>query len=334
MISTRWLQQRKPYWTKLEELLNLTNRQGLKALTRYDLQELSLLYRQAAADLAAIRQDPGSVHFSRYLNQLLTRAHNTIYSGQRANPRQFLSFFWIEYPRIFRRNLNHCSLATAIFVIGAFLGAVLTYQDPDFKVKFLGPQMVETIEHRQMWTHSVVAIKPLASSSIMTNNISVGFTTFAMGITAGIGTIYMMLFNGLLMGVVGMACRLAGMSLQLWSFVIPHGVLEIPAIFIAGGAGFRVAQGLLFPGLLPRRESLARAGAEAVRLLLGTVPMLIVAGVIEAFISPTDLAVSWKFSLAAALFTLLIVYLFRPIPEPSVERRASSRVESENGIKV
>ena len=313
MISTRWLQKRKPHWTKLEGLLNQTNREGLKALTRYDLQELSLLYRQTAADLAAIREDPGSVHFARYLNQLLTRAHNTIYSGRRASARGLLTFFWIDYPLIFRRNLSHCALATAIFAVGALVGAVLTYQDPDFKVKFLGPQMVETIEHKQMWTHSIVGIKPLASSSIMTNNISVGFTTFALGITAGLGTIYMMVFNGMLMGVVGMACQLAGMSLQLWSFVAPHGVLELPAIFIAGGAGFRVAQGLLFPGILPRRESLARAGAEAVRLLLGTVPILIVAGIIEAFVSPTGVAVSLKFLMAGALFTLFMFYLFRPI---------------------
>lgn len=315
MISTRWLQKRKPHWTKLENLLNLTNRQGLRALSRYDLQELSLLYRQTAADLAAIREDPGSVHFSRYLNQLLTRAHNTIYSGQQASPRGLLSFFWKDYPRILRRNLNACALATAIFVLGAFLGAALTYQDPDFKVKFLGPQMVETINHHQMWTHSIVAIKPLASSSIMTNNMSVGFTTFALGITAGLGTIYMMLFNGLLMGVVGMACHAAGMSRDLWSFVAPHGVLEIPAIFIAGGAGFLVARGLLFPGFLPRRESLAQAGAEAVRLVVGTIPMLFVAGTIEAFVSPTGLAVGLKFLMAAALFTLLLFYLFRPLQD-------------------
>jgi len=317
MISTRWLQKRKPHWTKLEELLTLTNREGLNALTRTDWQELTLLYRQTAADLAAIREDPASVHFSRYLNQLLTRAHNTIYSGQRASPRKLLSFFVIDYPLIFRRNLNQCALATAIFFLGAAIGVVLTYQDPDFKVKFLGPQMVETIEHRQMWTHSIVAIKPLASSSIMTNNISVGFTTFALGITGGVGTIYMMLFNGLLMGVVSTACWSAGMSLQLWSFVTPHGVLEIPAIFIAGGAGFRVAQGLLFPGVLPRRESLAIAGAEGVRLLLGTVPILVVAGLIEAFVSPTNLATFLKFLMAAALFLLFVFYLFRPIKQPS-----------------
>jgi uncharacterized membrane protein SpoIIM required for sporulation len=94
-------------------------------------------------------------------------------------------------------------------------------------------------------------------------------------------------------------------------------VLEIPAIFIAGGAGFRVAQGLLFPGVLPRRESLAIAGAEGVRLLLGTVPTLVVAGLIEAFVSPTNLAVSLKFLMAGALFLLFVFYLFRPIKQAS-----------------
>src|SRR5882724_2862876 len=305
MISTRWLEKRKPHWTKLESLLNQSTKAGLKSLSRSDLQELSLLYRQTAADLAAIREDPGSVHFARYINQLLVRAHNTIYSGHKASPKAILSFFWKTYPAAFRRSAKHCLLATVIFAIAGLVGAVLTYQNPDFKVKLLGPQMVETIEKREMWTHSIVGIKPLASSAIMTNNMSVGFMTFALGITAGLGTIYMMAFNGLMIGVIGMACWLSGMSVQLWSFVAPHGVLELPAIFIAGGAGLRIAQGLLFPGVLPRRDSLARAGLESVQLILGTIPILIVAGLIEAFVSPTALPISLKFSMAGALFLLL-----------------------------
>jgi uncharacterized membrane protein SpoIIM required for sporulation len=310
MISTRWLEKRKPYWSKLETLLERSAKGGLKSLSRSELQELSLLYRQTAADLAAIREDRGSVHFARYVNQLLVRAHNTIYSGRRANPAAIFSFFWRTYPSVFRRNLNHCLLSVMIFLVAGVVGAVLTYQNPDFKVKLLGPQMVETIDRHEMWTESIVGIKPFASSAIMTNNMSVGFTTFALGITAGLGTIYMMAFNGLLIGVIGMACWLSGMSVQLWSFVAPHGVLELPAIFIAGGAGLRIAQGLLFPGLLPRRDSLARSGLEAVQLVLGTVPILIIAGLIEAFVSPTALPVALKFSMAGALFVLLAAYLF------------------------
>src|SRR5580658_4456914 len=316
MISTRWLEKRKPHWSRLEALLNQSSQGGLKSLSRSDLQELSLLYRQTAADLAAIREDRGSVHFARYVNQLLVRAHNTIYSGRRASTSAMFLFFWNTYPAAFRHNLKQCLLATSIFAVAGLVGAVLTYQNPDFKVKILGPQMVETIDRHEMWTHSIVGIKPLASSAIMTNNMSVGFTTFALGITAGLGTIYMMVFNGLLIGVIGMACALSGMSLQLWSFVAPHGVLELPAIFIAGGAGLRIAQGLLFPGVLPRRESLTRAGLEAVQLVLGTIPILIVAGLIEAFVSPTGLPIPLKFSMAGALFVLLAAYLFGLSREP------------------
>ncbi len=310
MISTRWLDKRKPYWTRLDQLLDQTTRQGLRKLGRSELQELGLLYRQIAADLAALREDRGSVHFARYLNQLLARAHNIIYSAHKASPSALPEFFGQTYPRVFRRNVGFVGLALVIFLASALVGAVLTYQDPDFKLGILGPQMVDTIDRHEMWTHSIVGIKPLASSAIMTNNMSVAFTTFALGITAGIGTIYMMLFNGLLLGVIGMACHLSGMSLKLWDFVAPHGVLELPAIFLAGGAGLRIASGLLFPGYLPRRESLVRAGADAVQLVLGSIPILIIAGIIEAFVSPTGLATRLKFAMAASLFALLMAYLF------------------------
>jgi len=308
MISTHWFEKRKPYWSRLEQLLEQTQRSGLKSLARSDLQELSLLYRQTAADLAAIREDTSSVHFARYLNQLLARAHNTIYAGRKSSPWGIISFFQSTYPRIFRKNLRFTLAAFVLFLVGAAVGALLTLQDPDFEMQVIGPQMVETIEHHQMWTHSIVSIKPVASSQIMTNNLSVSFATFALGITAGLGTIYMVVFNGLMMGVIGVACALSGMSLSLWSFVAPHGVLELPAIFIAGGAGLRIAQGLLFPGTLPRRQSLSFAGVEATKLLLGCIPMLIVAGVIEAFVSPTGMAIHLKFLMAAALFTLLVGY--------------------------
>jgi uncharacterized membrane protein SpoIIM required for sporulation len=178
---------------------------------------------------------------------------------------------------------------------------------------FLGPQMIETIERHEMWTHSVVSVKPLASSAIMTNNITVSFFTFAYGITAGIGTVAMLVFNGVMLGVVGTACWLHEMSLSLWSFVAPHGVLELPAIFIAGGAGLRLAQGLLFPGLLSRRDSLAKAGTDAIRLLVGIIPMLIIAGTIEGFVSPSGISPAWKFTLAGAIATIFFLYLFAPV---------------------
>src|SRR5215831_5316640 len=311
MISAHWLEKRQGHWNRLERLLDQSRTKGLRSLTRLGLQELGLLYRQAAADLSAVREDPSGKSYARTLNLLLARAHNTIYSGQKSSPWGIVTFFSTTYPRIFRRNLGLINAAVLLFAAGALAGMLLAITRPDYMRHYMGPHMIETIEHHQMWTDSIVSVKPAASSAIMTNNITVAFVVFAMGITAGLGTVYMMLSTGVMIGVIGTACWLAGMSLPLWSFVAPHGVLELPAIFIAGGAGLRLAQGLLFPGFLSRSNSLAKSGGEAIRLLLGTVPVLVIAGCIEGFISPSQ-GIPWqvKFMLAAVIATVFFGYLF------------------------
>jgi uncharacterized membrane protein SpoIIM required for sporulation len=310
MISVSWLKKRQAYWEKLESLLARVKKQGLHTLSRSELRELGLLYRQTATDLSAVRGDPSSVQQSRYLNQLLGRAHNAIYSGQKKTVGGIWQFYAREYPRIFRRFLPYTATATAVFFLGAIAGTFFTLSDPDYMREFLPPNLVTSIERHEMWTHSIVSVKPQASSAIMTNNLSVSFMTFAAGITAGIGTLYMLFFNGMMLGVIGVACGTHQMSVPLWSFVLPHGVLELPAIFIAGGAGVRLAQALMFPGVLSRRDSLATGGTDAVRLLVGVIPMLIVAGTIEAFFSPSAAPAHLKFLAAIALFTLLIAYLW------------------------
>jgi uncharacterized membrane protein SpoIIM required for sporulation len=311
MISVSWLKKRQPYWARLDALLRDVKQQGLHSLGRSELRELGLLYRQTATDLSALSSDSTSVQQARYLNQLLGRAHNTLYAGQKKTLRGVVEFYRDAYPGIFRRYFPYTLIAASIFALGALGGMLVTLANPDFMRQFLGPHMVQTIERHEMWTHSVVAMKPQASSFIMTNNLSVSFTTFAAGITAGVGTLYLLFFNGVMMGVIATACGLNQMSVPLWSFVAPHGVLEIPAIFIAGGAGLRIAQALLFPGNLPRRDALAAGGAEAVQLLVGVIPMLIVAGLIEGFFSPTSVPARYKFLLAAALFTVFALYLQR-----------------------
>lgn len=319
MISAHWLEKRQVHWNRLENLLDHVQKQGLKSLSRQELQQLGLLYRQAAADLSALREDPSGKSYARTLNLLLARAHNIIYTGRKSRAGGILRFYRYEYPRIFRRNLNLVTAAFLIFLAGAIAGGLLTLSRPEFMRTYLGPHMVETIERHEMWTDSVVSIKPAASSLIMTNNLSVTFIIFALGITAGVGTILLLINNGVMLGVIAVACWLAGMNLPLWSFVAPHGVLELPAIFIGGGGGLRIAQGLLFPGLLSRADSLAKAGGEAIRLLLGTVPVLIVAGCIEGFVSPSpNIAWQLKFLLAGAIAMIFYGYLlFAGKEEPS-----------------
>ena len=311
MLSASWLEKRKPHWARLEELVGRFSKVGIRGLAHSELQQMGLLYRQTAADLSTVREDPESARLAVYLNQLLGRAHNLIYTGRRGSPLKIFEFYRDAYPRIFRETFNYILAATVVFLAAAVVGGLASLGDASFSRFVLSGPMSDTIERREMWTHSILSMKPAASSFIMTNNLSVAFAAFAAGITAGVGTLYLLAFNGLLFGVITVACWQAGMADKLFGFVAPHGVIELPAIFVAGGAGLLLARGLLFHGLLPRRASLVQAGGKAVRLMLGTIPMLVVAGIIEGFVSPTAAPPAMKFLFATGVLLLFVVYLTR-----------------------
>jgi len=317
ILSNQWIQKRRPYWDRLSVLLSQTGNSGLGRLSRAEMRELALLYRQVAADLSVLRQDATARTYAQHVNQLLARAHHIIYSGRKTNHLTLLRFLRDEYPRIFRSQIRFVLAAVAVSVAWGVLGAVITAARPEFMRHFVGPEMLATMERHQMWTKSVVSIAPLASSFIMTNNLTVSFVTFAGGIAFGLGTFWSLYQNGMMLGVIGAACHQFGMSLQLWSFVAPHGSLELPAIMIAGGAGFRLGYAMLFPGALRWKDSVARGGIEATRLVSGVIPMLIVAGTLEGFFSPSHAPVALKFAVGTMLFALLLIWLFRPLPKKS-----------------
>ncbi|MBB5057138.1 putative membrane protein SpoIIM required for sporulation [Granulicella aggregans] len=328
MISNRWIALRKENWSRLEMLLQQIESGGLKVLSGDELRDLGLLYRQAAADLSAARADDASRTLEAYLNKLVSRAHNFVYSGRRLNGRAIWQFFAVGYPRLFRQLFPYTAVALLIFLAGGVLGAILTAVRPNFMHAMLGPQMVDTIEHHKMWTDSILSAKPQASSAIMTNNIGVCFTTFAGGIFAGLGTIWLLFQNGLSMGVISTACGQHHMALSIWSFVAAHGALELPSIFISGGAGLRLATGLLFPGMVRRKDALALAGGESIRLLAGTIPMLTIAGILEAFLSPSGAPVALKFSVCALLLVGLSFWLSEG------GRTTPIRTESSEAVKA
>jgi len=279
---------------------------------------MALLYRQVAADLSVLRQDSTARNYAAHVNQLLARAHHIIYSGRKTNLLTLFRFLRDEYPVIFRQQIGYVVASLLISVAAGMLGVILTSARPEFMRHFVGPEMIATMERHEMWTHSIVSIKPMATSAIMTNNLSVSFLTFAGGIVFGLLTLRSLFENGIMLGVIATACHQYGMSVALWSFVAPHGSLELPSIIIAGGAGLRLGQSMLFPGNLRWKESIAQGGIQATRLVSGTIPMLVVAGCLEGFFSPSQAPVWLKFTVGAMLFTLLNLWLFRPVkPQPS-----------------
>jgi uncharacterized membrane protein SpoIIM required for sporulation len=313
ILSNQWLARRRPHWDRLQALLGQADSTGLGRLSRAELRELALLYRQVAADLSVLRQDTTARTYAAHVNQLLARAHHIIYSGRKTSIAGLFRFLRDEYPRIFQNNLRYVAASVLITLASGALGAILTSTRPEFMSHALGPRMIATMERHEMWTHSIVSVAPMETSAIMTNNLSVSFMTFAGGITFGLFTLFSLFNNGMLLGVIGAACHHYGMSLSLWSFVAGHGSLELPSIIIAGAAGLRLGHSMLFPAGYRWKDSVARGGIEATRLVSGIIPLLVIAGCLEGFFSPSQAPVMLKFTVGAMLFTLLNLWLFRPL---------------------
>jgi uncharacterized membrane protein SpoIIM required for sporulation len=313
ILSNQWIRKRRPHWDRLASLLAQSDAGGLGKLSRAELQETALLYRQVAADLSVLRQDATARSYAQHVNQLLARAHHIIYSGRKTNLLTLFRFLRDDYPVIFQRQIGFVVASVSVALAWALLGAVITSARPEFMRHFVPEHVLASMERHEMWTASVVSVAPMESSWLMTHNLTVSFGTFASGILFGVGTFYFVSLNGLLLGVFGMACHQYAMSLSFWSFVVGHGSLELPSIFIAGGAGFRLGYAMLFPGPLRWKDSVAQGGIEATRLISGIIPLLVMAGCLEAFFSPSHAPVWLKFAVGASLFTLLNLWLFHPV---------------------
>jgi uncharacterized membrane protein SpoIIM required for sporulation len=170
--------------------------------------------------------------------------------------------------------------------------------------------MKQKIARHENWTEDINNANPLASTSIQSNNITVTFFAFAGGVLAGIGSLWVLAQNGLLLGMVISLC----FRYRFWDiliFISAHGVIELTAIFIAGGAGLLIGKALLMPGDLSRIDALVENGRLAIKLILGCIPMLLIAGLIEGFISPAYIPATFKFSVSAVSALLMVLYFLK-----------------------
>jgi uncharacterized membrane protein SpoIIM required for sporulation len=276
------------------------------------------LYREATADLSRLQAfrdkgtDPDELEL--YLNELVGRAYGQIYRNPSPTWTSLWFFLRSTFPKTFRETSPWFVLSFGLFIFGFGYGFIGGLLDETLIPLVAPPHLIEKVEEGQVWFDSILAVKPLASSMIMTNNITVSFTAFALGITFGVGTVCVLFLNGLLLGSLAALCHSHDLGIPFWSFVLPHGVIELTAIFIAGAAGLLLATALLAPGDLPRRQALVQRAGQSVRLVLGCVPLLIAAGVIEGFFSPAPLPPALKFFAAGCLLLLLLSYLLIPRP--------------------
>lgn len=308
----RFIDEKKDNWQRLEDLLGMMGASGVRALTRMEVREFGELYRRAAADLAIARAETRDPRLINYLNSLVVRAHGRIYQADGDGRKLIRAFFARELPAAFRRLLPFSSVAFAVFMVTAVVSFVLCYNDPEFgNLLGLGPFRTAA-ETDMRWWLSLNEANQIGSSEILTNNIRVAFMAFAFGVFFGIGTIYVLFFNGMLIGGVLGVCYSVSTAFGngLVNFMIGHGVVELACIFIAGGAGMAIGYSLIAPGDLPRGQAIKRRAVDAIRVVVGCALFLFVSGFIEGFISPSALPVAVKYGVGISTGAAMLGYLF------------------------
>src|SRR5256712_4288814 len=311
MPIDRFIDQHKAAWQRLEDLLKLLDGTSLRRLHREEVRELGRIYRRTSSDLAVARAESRDPRLINYLNSLVIRAHGRIYQADAQGGSRFKQFFTRDFPQTFRRTWRYTTVSFSVFLVFSLIGFVGTKSDPEFsELVGVAPAFRELyIETKTHWWEDLNQANQVGASSIFTHNIQVTVYTFAFGALFGVGTIFYLAYNGANIASVLALTYRAGFGNDLLTFMVGHGVIELSCIFIAGGAGLLIGSALLMPGDLSRADALKTRGKDAVRLMMGVAVLLVVAGIIEGFISPAPIRPAIKFSIAAITGLALYSYL-------------------------
>jgi uncharacterized membrane protein SpoIIM required for sporulation len=303
-------------WERLAASVEAGRKHGVKRMGAPALRAMHDDYRRAAADLAyAQTHFPGSTTQA-YLNRVVGQAHGELYGVAPHRLAAAWRFLARDYPRLLRREWKAIAVAGGLMLGAAAAGWIVVHVDSALARLMLPEGFREispgNLAQTQKMNAQSAGLYPLMGAQIGVNNVQVAIMAFAGGMTFGALTVYAMLQNGAMIGVLGAMFTSAGAGLPFFALIAPHGSLELPAIVIAGGAGLKMGAALLFPGDLPRSAALRAAAPVAARLLLGTVPLFILAAAIEGFFTPTGVAAPIKIAVGAVMFALLVAYVVVP----------------------
>lgn len=307
MDQRRFVRTRSDDWQRLEALLDGRTAAGAEAVF-----ELGRLYRRATSDLSYAQGRGFDGRLQQYLNTLAGRAHAHVYGRAAGGGGRLGAFLRAGFPGEVRRSWAPIALCAFLTVVAAALAYAIVQQDPVHAYALLPAAMVPPAITRSLHDGNF-SFGPQASAAmsslIITNNVRVAALAFAAGIvTLGSGTIWLIALNGMMLGALASLYGRAGYGADFWVTIAPHGVIELTAIQIAGGAGLLLASAVLFPGRLKRVDAIAAAGRRAGVLIAGVALMLCVAGTIEGFISPLRLPAGARIAVAASTAIAMVLY--------------------------
>ena len=320
MQYERFVRQRKPLWDEFEARLQLLL-QDERRLAHGELETLAFRYRQVLHDHAHARARFPGTGAGRRLRDLALAGTRALQWDRPARRASLRGFFTSTFPLAFRRHLPYVGVACALFFTAFVVGATFSWLQQGVGTAILGPDAVEGLRPGRLWTESLTTTVPpgVSSSFIATNNMSVALTGWAGGALFGLGSLYVVLFNGFMLGAVLTATSHYGLTPDLLVFVAAHGPLEITLILVTAGGGLSLGRALVAADDRPRKEAAAEAARHALVLLVGCLPWFLILGIVEGFISPAPAVPAiLKAALGAALLSVFLVLAWNPfLPEDS-----------------
>jgi len=322
-----------PLWSELEtQLAALEKNPGKRraASMRLDGACFAAQYRQVCEHLALAETRAYPMYLVERLQALVQRAHPVIYRERNRGMEQLARLLLLDFPQAVRAHRGYLWLACALFVLPLLAAAGMAWREPGFILRLMELSQVQ--ELRQMYSPSEHAVGRLrdADSDFMMfgyyimNNIGIGLRTFASGIFAGIGSIFVLAYNGAMIGAVaGYVLSQPEYTENFLSFVATHSAFELTAVVLAGTAGLRLGWSWIAPGRYPRMEALRRAARHAVVLIYGVFTLLLLAAAVEAFWSSARwIAPGVKYGVGTVCWLLVFGWLGRPAAEQAAEKAA------------
>jgi uncharacterized membrane protein SpoIIM required for sporulation len=297
----------RPEWSRLDEVCRGGGRR-LAAMSGRELQEVVRLYLRASAHLAEARSRFHDPELEAYLNGLVARAHAAVYSAQPRSVRGFGRLLAVRYPEAVRRTLPYILIAAAVLfgITGATWWWVAA---SEYARSGIAPAEVQDAVRQTAARSPELGGPGELSTLILFNNVQVAFFAFALGITLGIGTLYVLARNALLIGSLAGVYQAVGNAGTFWTLILPHGILELIAICIAAGAGLRIGWSMVDPADRPRRVALREEASEAVVVVVGVIPALAIAALIEGFVTGSSLPDPFELGIGTVVSIAYLIFL-------------------------
>lgn len=322
-----------PRWSMFADRLKKIQRRGLKAQDESVVRDFVQEYRELTSDLARLRTATRGTDSAElfYLNRLVASAHSLLYRRRTISLRRVVQYLFADVPREIRASFRPIALAGALLFVPMLVAGRAVVLEPQRASTLLPAGMltradsgVARAKAGKGYIEDPEVLRPMFASRLVTNNVQVAFMAFALGMTAGVMTVFVLVSNGVSIGAAIGLYVSKDIGHLILGFMAPHGVLELTAIVVAGGAGLLLAAGMLIPGDRTRGAALADNGRRAIRLVAGCSFLLVFAGMLEGFVSPNaSITLGGKLAVSAATAVMLILYL---VPWTSATTRRGSSI--------